>query len=193
MFTYPTIQDKLFFEMTPLIPSCVFSPDSGSFMPYALLRMAEIHGIGVVLDVTAFENKPDTTGGEDFLKTDDLMAVSINLDPEHCKDNYTFVCNSSDRCFLFTNGECIAEQTCERRSGEDERGDYWAVSITLSPDKLKELFGISTLDSVKVVRANMFKAKLDQPHRHFGAVAPFARAYDLFCSENLADFQVLPM
>ena len=193
MFTFPIIQDKLFFEMTPLIPTREYSDDNGSFMPYALLRAAEISGSGIELDLSAFVTLPEVSGDDDFIASDDLLAVSVSLNPEYTDTVLTFVCNASDRCSMFRNGEYVKEFTCSRRSGEDERGVYWSVTLALSPEFLNEHFGITTLNEIDSVRCNAFKAKMRNPHRHFGAVAPFSRPYDLTSPDNLADFRVMSM
>ena len=193
MFTFPIIQDKLFFEMTPLIPTREFSGDSGSFMPYALVRMAEISGNGVEIDLSAFVTLPEISGDEDFVSSDDLMAVSINLNPENCDSVLTFICNASDRCILLKNGEFLEEFVCDRRSGEDERGVYWSVTLPLSTAFMKQHFDIDSLDETDYVMCNAYKAKMNAPHRHFGAVAPFAKAYDFSSPENLVPFKVIKM
>lgn len=189
----PIIQDKLFFEMTPLVPTSEYSNDSGSFMPYAQLRISEIKDSGVEIDLTAFVTHPETTDENDFIDNDDLMAISMNLNPDNTDTILTFVCNASNSCILMKNGIIQDMYPCERRSGEDERGIYWSVKIKLLPDFLKQHFGILTLNGISSVRCNAFKAKLKHPHKHFGAVAPFKTAYDFSSADNLADFKVINM
>ena len=191
MYTLPVIKDKLFYEMTPLIPTCEYDPASGSFMPYALVRAAEITGIGLVLDMTAFVTTPEAEGGDTFLDSDDLLAVSLCAGAD--SPVLTFACNAKDRCLMLKDGNPVSDHDCERRSGEDERGEYWSVTITLSPEELKEHFGLCSLSGLDHVLLNAFKAKIAHPHRHFGAVAPFRNSYEISSRENLAEFRVLPM
>lgn len=193
MLTIPIIHDKLFFEMTPLLPTCEYSHDSGSFMPYAQLRISEIQNNGIEIDLTAFVTQPEITDNDDFIINDDLMAVSMNLNPDNSETILTFVCNASNRCILFKDGILQDEFPCERRSGEDERGIYWSVKITLTPAFLKQNFGIHTLSGINSVKCNAYKAKLKYPHKHFGAVAPFNIAYDFCAADNLAEFKVINM
>lgn len=193
MLTIPIIQDKLFFEMTPLIPTCEYSNDSGSFMPYAQLRISEIQNSGIEIDLTAFVTHPEVTDGDDFIANDDLMAISMNLNPDNTDNILTFICNASNSCIVMKNGTLLDNYQCERRSGEDERGIYWSIKIVLPPDFLQKHFGLSTLTGVNSVRCNAFKAKMKHPHKHFGAVAPFKTAYDLCTADNLAEFKVINM
>ena len=66
MFTFPIIQDRLFFEMTPLIPTREYCSDSGSFMPYAQVRFSEIKDNGIEIDLSAFVTLPEVSGEDDF-------------------------------------------------------------------------------------------------------------------------------
>ena len=193
MLSVPIIQDRLFFEMTPLVPAREYCSDSGSFMPYAQFRISEIKDDGIEIDLTAFVTFPEVSGEEDFISTDDLMAVSMNFNPTQSNTILTFICNSSDHCLLIKDGEVQDEYPCERRSGEDERGVYWSVKIALSPDLIESNFGIRTLSSMNSILYNAYKAKLKYPHKHFGALAPFKIAYDFTSPENLAVFQVINM
>ena len=193
MFSFPIIQDKLFFEMTPMIPTREFSTDSGSFMPYALLRMAEINGAGIEIELTAFVTLPEVIESEDFINTDDLMAISINLNPEQSDTILTFICNAKNHCVLIKNGKNLGEFVCERRSGEDERGVYWSVTLPLSTSFLEEQFGVSSLNNIDHILCNAYKTKMKNPHKHFGAVAPFKNAYDLTSFDNLTAFKVISL
>ena len=193
MFTFPIIQDRLFFEMTPLIPTREYSNDSGSFMPYAQVRFSEIKDNGIELDLYAFVTSPEVSGEDDFILTDDLIAVSMNLNPLLSNTVLTFICNSSDHCLLLKDGDVQKEYPCERRSGEDERGVYWSVKISLPATFLDQYFGVTTLYGIDSVLCNAYKAKLNHPHKHFGAVASFKKSYDLTSPENLVEFQVINM
>ena len=53
MIQFPIIQDKLFFEMTPLLPTTEYDDPSTSFHPYALARFSEIQGTGIQTEVYA--------------------------------------------------------------------------------------------------------------------------------------------
>jgi hypothetical protein len=192
MIQFPTIQDKLFFEMTPLLPTTEYDDLSTSFHPYALARFSEISGLGVEMEIFSFVTLPEISGSDDFIETDDLIAVSFDFSP--LKNRVlTFICNAGERCEMYLNGVSVGTYPCARKTGEDERGVYWYVSLRLTPDTLQEYFGISSATELSSVKGNVFKYKKNAPHRHFGAVAPFVKAYDVFDPENLADYPVIRM
>lgn len=192
MIQFPTIQDKLFFEMTPLLPTTEYADMATSFHPYALARFSEISGLGVEVEVFSFVTSPEISEADDFAETDDLVAVSFDFSPQKNRV-LTFVCNAGERCVMFLNGAPAGTYPCTRKTGEDERGVYWYISVLLSADTLREIFGISSVTELTSVRGNVFKYKKNAPHRHFGAIAPFVKAYDVFDPENLADLPVIRM
>ena len=130
MFFFPCIANASSFEMTPLLPTTEYDARGTSFMPYALARMAWIRGTGAVFDLLAFVTEPEKEGSEDFFQTDDLLAVSFNFCPSRSDRVLTFLCNASDRCAVYLDGVYLREHSCVRRTGEDERGVFWNVSLT---------------------------------------------------------------
>ncbi len=192
MIQFPIIQDKLFFEMTPLLPTTEYDDPSTSFHPYALARFSEIQGTGIQTEVYNFVELPETTDSEDYLQSDDLVAVSFDLNPGK-GPLVTVVCNSGNRSQLFCDGKVVGDFPCIRKKGEDERGMYWYIQFTLTPEDLRKYWGIETLSGTPVIRANVFKTKTGAPHRHFGAIAPYVHAYELFSRENLQDLPVIRM
>ena len=190
MLYFPLIDDMSIFDMTPIKPCTEYPWEMTSYMPYLLTRMAYINGTGAVFDFTSFEDHPYVEESSDDLGNDTLVAATFDFFPSVSDSCLTVAANSKDKCFLYIDGKKVSDLPCTRVTGEDERGGYWGVRVTVPSAVIDKLYGCSALSDGCIVKGNVFKAKRSNPGRHFGCMAPAGKDNWYLDRDCLSDFKV---
>lgn len=191
MLRFPLIQDLNSLEMMPVL-SCTEYPwsEGSSYMPFMTARIALVQGEGAVFDLFAFDTEPTADPEADHPLDDHLLAAVFNFFPAESGTTLGFAANAFDKCMLYVNGEAAGTLPCLRTAGEDERGIYWNVRVTLPCALLQQHYGKALPENGAQLMGNIFKAKRIGPKAHLGAVAPAVKNGFLFEAENANAFLV---